>query len=268
MQKEFNGTSLALLLSLLVRFHSVCNASLLPLPFVFQTRDPSMGRLSVSIFEGDGTASNPARISILNDGRGIPVEVHKTEKVYVPELIFGQLLTGSNFSEESGSVTGGRHGYGAKLTNIFSLEFQVETADTARGLRYRQTWKSNMSVKGAPQIETWKGGREASMTKKGLNGNEVDEGKGGGDYTKITFVPDLKSEWIFFSVLLESCRNVQTLEDGVGSHRLHSSYMEPPFPSPFHSSYCSLFPSFFFHHYLPSQDLEFRMAASIWALRP
>ena len=148
-----------------------------------------MGRLSVSIFEGDGTASNPARISVMNDGRGIPVEIHKTEKVYVPELIFGQLLTGSNFSEDSGSVTGGRHGYGAKLTNIFSLEFQVETADAVRGLRYTQTWKSNMSIKGAPLIESWKGREEALTAKRGFHDDAV-----GGDYTKITFVPDLKSE--------------------------------------------------------------------------
>lgn len=36
-------------------------------------------------------------ISVWNDGKGIPIELHKAENVQVPELIFGELLTGSNF---------------------------------------------------------------------------------------------------------------------------------------------------------------------------
>lgn len=38
--------------------------------------------------------------------------------------------------------TGGRHGYGAKLTNIFSHAFEVDTADSTRGLRYRQVLRA------------------------------------------------------------------------------------------------------------------------------
>lgn len=51
------------------------------------------------------------------------------EKVYVPELIFGHLLTSSNYNDSDKKVTGGRNGYGAKLANIFSTEFVVETCD-------------------------------------------------------------------------------------------------------------------------------------------
>jgi hypothetical protein len=47
--------------------------------------------------------------------------------VYVPELIFGHLLTSSNYNDNERKVTGGRNGYGAKLCNIFSTEFIVET---------------------------------------------------------------------------------------------------------------------------------------------
>lgn len=36
-------------------------------------------------------------ISVFNNGRGIPVQKHKEHGIYVPELIFGHLLTGSNF---------------------------------------------------------------------------------------------------------------------------------------------------------------------------
>ena len=42
-------------------------------------------------------------------------------QVYVPELIFGHLLTGSNFDDGEKKVTGGRNGFGAKLANIFSV---------------------------------------------------------------------------------------------------------------------------------------------------
>jgi hypothetical protein len=49
-------------------------------------------------------------------------------------------------------ITGGRNGYGAKLANIFSTRFTVETADGRRGRRYEQTFSNNMSVKGDPVI--------------------------------------------------------------------------------------------------------------------
>lgn len=43
-------------------------------------------------------------------------------------MIFGHLLTSSNYDDEEEKVTGGRNGYGAKLCNIFSHRFTVETA--------------------------------------------------------------------------------------------------------------------------------------------
>lgn len=45
-------------------------------------------------------------ISIWNNGKGIPVVEHKVEKVYVPALIFGQLLTSSNYDDDEKKVTG------------------------------------------------------------------------------------------------------------------------------------------------------------------
>ncbi|RIA80897.1 hypothetical protein C1645_791592, partial [Glomus cerebriforme] len=55
--------------------------------------------------------------------------IHKEENVWVPELIFGHLLTSSNYDDSEKRVTDGHNGYGAKLANIFSTEFIVETAD-------------------------------------------------------------------------------------------------------------------------------------------
>ncbi len=53
--------------------------------------------------------------------------MHKEHGCYVPELVFGHLLTSSNYDDKQKKVTGGRNGYGAKLTNIFSKRFTVET---------------------------------------------------------------------------------------------------------------------------------------------
>lgn len=95
---------------------------------------------------------NGEYFEVENDGKGIPVEMHKEEKVYVPELIFGHLLAGSNFDDTEERMGGGRNGLGAKLTNIFSTKFIVETADGKK--KYKQTFKDNMeeSKKSEPTI--------------------------------------------------------------------------------------------------------------------
>lgn len=43
---------------------------------------------------------------MFNNGKGIPVALHKVEKMYVPELIFGTLLTSSNYDDSERKVTG------------------------------------------------------------------------------------------------------------------------------------------------------------------
>ena len=68
-------------------------------------------------------------ISVWNNGTAIPVMMHQKENMYIPELIFGELLTGSNFNDDDKKITGGRNGFGAKLTNIYSKKFIVEAAD-------------------------------------------------------------------------------------------------------------------------------------------
>ena len=87
-------------------------------------RDPTMDCIKVTIDK------EKAEISVFNTGRGIPVQIHAKEGVYVPDLIFGHLLTSSNYDDGQKKVTGGRNGYGAKLCNIFSKKFVVETCDT------------------------------------------------------------------------------------------------------------------------------------------
>ena len=111
-----------------------------------KVRDPTMVTLRVDIDQAEGV------IRVFNDGNGIPVEMHKEEGVYVPELIFGHLLTSSNYDDNEKKVTGGRNGYGAKLANIFSKEFVIETCDGSRERRYRQVFRNNMSEKCAPVV--------------------------------------------------------------------------------------------------------------------
>lgn len=107
-------------------------------------------------------------ISVMNDGSGIPIEIHKEHKIYVPELIFGNLLSSSNYNDSEKRTTGGLNGLGAKLTNIYSKTFTVETVHS--GKKYTQTFKNNLSVIESPEIKT---------TKEK-------------NYTKITFEPDFE----------------------------------------------------------------------------
>ena len=111
-----------------------------------KVRDASMDAVRVSVDAAAGW------ISVWNNGAGVPVEIHKKEGVYVPELIFGHLLTSSNYDDAQKKVTGGRNGYGAKLANVFSTKFLVETADGSRKRAYRQEFGANMSVVGPAEV--------------------------------------------------------------------------------------------------------------------
>ena len=52
-------------------------------------------------------------ISIYNNGDGIKIEKHSKSGVYNPELIFGRLLTSSNYKKNQKRTVGGKNGYGA-----------------------------------------------------------------------------------------------------------------------------------------------------------
>lgn len=93
----------------------------------------------------------PDHFSVFNDGAGIPITMHPEYKVMIPELIFGQLLTSSNYDETEEKTVGGKNGYGAKLTNIYSSEFIVCTSDGKK--IYTQIFTDNMSDVGEPIIK-------------------------------------------------------------------------------------------------------------------
>uniref|UniRef100_A0A3Q2YG68 Histidine kinase/HSP90-like ATPase domain-containing protein n=1 Tax=Hippocampus comes TaxID=109280 RepID=A0A3Q2YG68_HIPCM len=128
-------------------------------------RDKNMSAIKINIDPESNT------ISIWNNGKGIPVVEHKDEKMYVPALIFGHLLTSSNYDDDEKKVTGGRNGYGAKLCNIFSTKFTVETACKEYRHSFKQTWQNNMSKTSEPKLKFFDGD----------------------DFTCVTFQPDLSN---------------------------------------------------------------------------
>lgn len=94
-------------------------------------------------------------IEVENDGEGMDIFIHPKYKIYVPELIFGNLMTSTNFSQTEERITGGTHGLGAKLTNIFSKTFEIEVKDKKRKLIYKQTFRNNLTVIEKPVIEKY-----------------------------------------------------------------------------------------------------------------
>lgn len=107
-------------------------------------------------------------VSVMNNGEGIPVQKHKEHDLWVPEMIFGRLMTGSNYDDTEAKVTGGRNGFGAKLTNVFSKRFEVETAHSRSRKKFHMKWTNNMLTPEPPTISSYDGS----------------------DYTKVTFYPD------------------------------------------------------------------------------
>jgi len=131
-------------------------------------------------------------IRIRNDGEGISSAIHSEYKVHIPQLIFGEVLTSSNYDDDEFRIGGGRNGYGGKLCNIFSTKFIVETIDIDAGVKYQQTFAKNMSLKNKPHI--------TKINKKTQY-----------PYTQITFYPDL-SKFKFTSTSVR--RNENEIDEG------------------------------------------------------
>ena len=110
--------------------------------------------------------------SIWNDGQYIPVEINKENNCYNHHLIFGQLLTSSNYDDEQERYNiSGRNGCGIKITNVFSEYFSVKGLDPDKKKTIHQEWTKNMKLVLDPVIEK-------TNLKKG--------------YTEIMWVPDFK----------------------------------------------------------------------------
>jgi DNA topoisomerase-2 len=95
------------------------------------------------------------KIAIWDNG-GIPVEIHKEYNEWVPEMIFSNLKTGSNFDDSEDRIVVGTNGVGSTLTNIFSKEFKIATCDGKK--QFTQVFTGNMAVRTEPIIKPEKKG--------------------------------------------------------------------------------------------------------------
>jgi len=104
-------------------------------------------------------------ISVMDNGRGIPVEIHEQTGLYIAETIFSNLRAGSNFNDDEDQSLIGTNGVGSTITNILSETFKVESCDGKKLLK----------------IEFWDGLREKSEPKVSSSNK---------NHTKVTFRPD------------------------------------------------------------------------------
>jgi DNA topoisomerase II len=108
-------------------------------------------------------------ITFTNDGNGVDVAKHPEYDVWIPEMVFGQLRTSTNYAKDEKRIVGGKNGFGFKLVLIWSTYGRVETVDHIRGLKYVQEFRSNLDTICPPTIT------KVKSTKP---------------YTKVSFMPD------------------------------------------------------------------------------
>jgi DNA topoisomerase-2 len=123
-------------------------------------RNSNLNKINVSIDREHG-------FIVIEDNGGIPVVIHNEYNQYVPQIIFGNLMSGSNYDDSDDRLVAGLNGLGAKLTNIFSTTFEVSTSDGNKS--FLQVYRDNMRSYDNPIIK--------KSTKK---------------YTKIKYHPDLE----------------------------------------------------------------------------
>lgn len=104
-------------------------------------------------------------LSVQDNGRGIPVEIHPQTGKYIAETVFSNLRAGSNFNDEEDQQLIGTNGVGSTLTNVLSTSFKIESCDGKKLLK--QEFKNGMREISDPKIKPH------------------DK-----HYTKITFSPD------------------------------------------------------------------------------
>ena len=132
-------------------------------------------------------------ITVQDNGRGIPVGMHKTEKVSAAEVVLTKLHSGAKFSSDNYKISGGLHGVGISVVNALSEYLELEVGRT--GKVYRQSYK-----KGVPMAPLEVVGKTA---RRG---------------TKITFMPDpeiFEDIDFSFEVLSNRLRELAFLNKGV-----------------------------------------------------
>ena len=113
---------------------------------------------------------NNGIITMFNDGNGIDVSIHPEYKIWIPELIFANLRTSTNYDKQEKKIVGGKNGFGFKLVLIWSTWGKIETVDHKTGKKYVQEFHDNLNQIDLPHITLCK--------------NKP--------YTRVSFKPDYK----------------------------------------------------------------------------
>jgi DNA gyrase subunit B len=124
------------------------------------------------IINKDGSAT------ISDNGRGIPVDMHKTEKVPAAEVIMTQLHAGGKFDDNSYKISGGLHGVGVSVVNALSEKLSLTIR--REGKIYNMEFKDGVTTKKLKEV--------GSMKKTERTGTQVQFWPSKKVFTDITFV--------------------------------------------------------------------------------
>lgn len=107
-------------------------------------RPENMGLTNIDV-----TIDKKSGMIAVKDNGGIPIVIHKEAGIYLPEFLFGQLRTSSNYNDgdntEDGSRSGiGLNGVGSSITNCWSTIYEINSADGKK--QYHRTWSNNMQI--------------------------------------------------------------------------------------------------------------------------
>jgi len=105
----------------------------------YQATDPTVSSITLNVNKENGW------IKVVNNGKTtVSTKPFESSDKVVAQVVYGVLLSGSNFDDDQKRTWLGRNGVGVKLTNIFSKEFVVDLCDPETGEEHIIVWKDNM----------------------------------------------------------------------------------------------------------------------------